>query len=83
VLLHLAKESRRRARSQSNEGCDCCDPHWNVIVMAGKYIAVSEGDVFVAEHASEARRLASEKHPDDEPFGQFIPRESRERIYAY
>jgi hypothetical protein len=51
--------------------------------MAGKYIAVSEGDVFVAEHASEARRLASEKHPDDEPFGQFIPRESRERIYAY
>jgi hypothetical protein len=49
----------------------------------GKYIAVSEGDVFVAEHASEARQLASEKHPDDEPFLQFIPRESRERIYAY
>jgi hypothetical protein len=49
----------------------------------GKYIAVSEGDVFVAEHAPEARRLASEKHPDDEPFVQFVPRESRERIYAY
>lgn len=49
----------------------------------GKYVAVSEGEVFVANDASEAARLASEKHPDDQPFVQFIPRESRERIYAY
>lgn len=49
----------------------------------GKYVAVSEGGVFVANDASEAARLASEKHPDDQPFVQFIPRESRERIYAY
>lgn len=49
----------------------------------GKYVAVSEGEVFVANDASEAARLATEKHPDDQPFVQFIPRESRERIYAY
>ena len=49
----------------------------------GKYLAVSEGEVFVADEASEARRLAMEKHPDDEPFVQYVPRESRERIYAY
>ena len=49
----------------------------------GKYLAVSEGEVFVAGDASEARRLAEEKHPDDEPFVQFVPLEKRERIYAY
>lgn len=49
----------------------------------GKYVAVSEGEVFIANDASEAARLALEKHPDDQPFVQFIPRESRERIYAY
>jgi len=49
----------------------------------GKYVAVSEGEVFVANDASEGARLASEKHPNDQPFVQFIPRESRERIYAY
>ncbi len=49
----------------------------------GKYVAVSEGEIFVANDASEAARLATEKHPDDQPFVQFIPRESRERIYAY
>jgi hypothetical protein len=49
----------------------------------GKYVAVSEGEVFVADDASEARREAIERHPNDEPFLQYIPRESRERIYAY
>jgi hypothetical protein len=49
----------------------------------GKYVAVSEGEVFVASDASEARSLATAKHPDDQPFVQFIPRESLERIYAY
>ena len=48
----------------------------------GKYIAVSEGEVFVADDAVEARRLASQKHPGDEPFVQYIPRENRPRIYA-
>ena len=49
---------------------------------AGQYIAVAEGEVFVAADACEARRLARVKHPDDEPFVQYIPRESYERIYA-
>jgi hypothetical protein len=48
----------------------------------GQYIAVSEGEVFVSDDAWEARRLAREKHPDDEPFVQYIPREKYERIYA-
>ena len=48
----------------------------------GKYLAVTEGEVFVADDALEARRLASEKHPGDEPFVQYIPLVSRPRIYA-
>ena len=48
----------------------------------GRYIAVSEGEVFVADDHWEARRLAKEQHPDDEPFVQYIPEESYERIYA-
>ncbi len=48
----------------------------------GQYLAVSESEVFVAGDAWEAQRLAREKHPDDEPFVQYVPRESYERIYA-
>jgi hypothetical protein len=48
----------------------------------GKYIAVSEGEVFVSDDAWEARRLARERHPDDEPFVQYAPRDSNPRIYA-
>jgi hypothetical protein len=48
----------------------------------GRYIAVSEGEVFVADDAWEARRLAREQHPDDEPFVQYVPLERWERIYA-
>lgn len=48
----------------------------------GQYIAVSEGEVFVADDYWEAERLAKEKHPDDEPLVQYIPRERYERIYA-
>ena len=48
----------------------------------GRYIAVSEDDVFVADDAWEAQRLAKQKHLDDEPFIQYIPREKYERIYA-
>jgi len=48
----------------------------------GKYIAVSESEVFVADDAFEARRLASLKYPRDEPFVQYIPRDNRPRIYA-
>jgi hypothetical protein len=38
--------------------------------------------VFAAHDAWEARRLTKERHPDDEPFVQYIPRERYERIYA-
>jgi hypothetical protein len=48
----------------------------------GRYVAVSEGDMFVADDAWEARRLAKDKHPDDEAFVQYIPKEHYERIYA-
>jgi hypothetical protein len=48
----------------------------------GQYIAVSEGEVFTAPDAWEAQRLAKTKHPDDEPFVQYIPQEKYERIYA-
>jgi hypothetical protein len=48
----------------------------------GRYIAVSEGEVFVADDYWQAKRLAKEKHPDDEPSVQYIPRERCERIYA-
>ena len=48
----------------------------------GKYLAASTGEVFVADDALEAQRLARQKHPEDEPFVQYVPRESRPRIYA-
>ena len=51
--------------------------------FAGRYIAVSEGEVFVSDDSWDARRLAKEKHPHDEPFVQYIPRDRCERIYAY
>jgi hypothetical protein len=49
---------------------------------AGKYLAVSEGEVFASDDAEEAERLARNAHPDDEPFVQYLPRERAERIYA-
>ena len=47
---------------------------------AGHYLAVSEGEVFVADDMRSARRLAQEKHPEDEPFAQCIPLERTVRI---
>ncbi len=49
---------------------------------AGHYIAVSEGEVFTADDVHTARQLAMQKHPDDEPFVQYIPTEKVVRIYA-
>jgi hypothetical protein len=48
----------------------------------GRYIAVSEGEVYVADDAWEVQRLAKQQHPNDEPFIQYIPQERYERIYA-
>lgn len=49
----------------------------------GKYVAVSEGELFVADTAEEVEQLAHEKHPDDLPHVRYIPREKVPRIYAY
>ena len=48
----------------------------------GRFLAVSEGELFVADSAEEVERLALEKHPDDVPFIHYIPREKTYRIYA-
>jgi hypothetical protein len=48
----------------------------------GKYLAISEGEVFVADSRQEAERLALEKHPDDVPYLQRIFKEKAIRIYA-
>ena len=48
----------------------------------GRFIAVAEGELFVGDSREEAERLAREKHPDDTPHIQFIPREKVYRIYA-
>ncbi len=48
----------------------------------GKYLAISEGEVFISEDWCEAKRLANERHPDDVPYIQYIPLDDRPRIYA-
>ena len=48
----------------------------------GRYIAAAGGEVFVADDAWEAERLAKEKHPQDVPFIRHIPREKLIWIYA-
>jgi hypothetical protein len=48
----------------------------------GRFVAVSEGELFVGNSADEAERLASEKHPDDVPHVRYIPLKKAYRIYA-
>lgn len=59
--------------------------HWSLFgdEYRGKYVAVSQGELFVADSRQEAERLAQAKHPDDEPFISYIPKAKYERIYAY
>jgi hypothetical protein len=75
-LNRRMEQFRRNGQWLTEHGAPLFEQH------PGKYIAVSEGDVFVSDDAWEAKRLAREKHPDDEPFVQYVPRESYERIYA-
>ena len=49
----------------------------------GRYIAVSEGELFVGDSHEEVERLAREKHPEDTPHVQYIPPERVYRIYAH
>ena len=48
----------------------------------GRFIGVSRGELFVGDSREEVARLAREKHPDDFPHIQYIPREKAYRIYA-
>jgi hypothetical protein len=48
----------------------------------GRYVATSEGELFVGDSPEEVERLALEKHPDDVPHIRYIPREKAYRIYA-
>ena len=48
----------------------------------GKVIAVSEGEIFVADDQPEAERLAKEKHPNDVPYATYIYKERVPRIYG-
>jgi hypothetical protein len=48
----------------------------------GRYLAASEGELFVGDSPEEVERLALEKHPEDVPHVRYIPREKAYRIYA-
>ncbi|HXG66658.1 MAG TPA: hypothetical protein VNO70_16275 [Blastocatellia bacterium] len=48
----------------------------------GRYLAVSEGELFVGDSPEEVERLALEKHPNDVPHVRYILREKAYRIYA-
>lgn len=67
---------RRNGEWLTEHGASLFEQH------AGHYLAVSEGEVFIADDMRSARQLAQEKHPEDEPFVQYIPLERKVRIYA-
>jgi hypothetical protein len=48
----------------------------------GRYIAASQGELFVGETPEEVEHLALAKHPEDVPHIRYIPREKAYRIYA-
>jgi hypothetical protein len=48
----------------------------------GRFLAASEGELFVGDSREEVERLAREKHPGDVPHIHYIPREKAYRIYA-
>jgi hypothetical protein len=49
----------------------------------GRYIAVSEGEMFIGDSPEEVETLTREKHPEAHPHIRYIPREKAYRIYAY
>src|SRR5690349_18954523 len=48
----------------------------------GRFIAVSEGELFFGETPEEVERMAQDNHPDDIPFIHYIPKEKAYRVYA-
>jgi len=75
-MLRRSRLFRRNGIWMSENGSALYDQY------PGKFVAVSEGEVFIADDRQEAERKALEKHPDDEPFIIYLPKEKYERIYA-
>lgn len=48
----------------------------------GKHLAVAGGELFIADSANEALRLARERHPLNCPHLSYIPLEKVSRVYA-
>ena len=76
ALNRRMTDYRRNAEWLAEHGVSFFEP------FRGRYIAVSQGEVFVADDPWEAQRLAKARNPDDEPFLQHIALERYERIYA-
>lgn len=49
----------------------------------GKYVAISECELFVSADAQEAERLAKARHPADEPYVIYVPLATYARIYRF
>jgi len=59
--------------------------HWMLLQdeqYKGRWVAASEGEIFVADDRWEAERHALDKHPHDVPYTQFVQSEKYFRIYA-
>jgi len=78
--------ARRMERMrQFNRNINWAASRWEDIVerAAGSYIAVVDEDLFVADSACEAERLAKESHPDSEGiFVRFVSPVVGPRVYG-
>lgn len=75
--------NRRMALYERN--AEWLSEHWTLLAdeqYKGRWVAASEGEIFVADDRWEAKRLALEKHPHDVPYTQFVPKEKCMRIYT-
>jgi len=48
----------------------------------GKYVAVVDGEFFVADSRKEAHDLAQANHPAKRPFIVYIPPQARKMVYG-
>src|SRR4051812_44856604 len=48
----------------------------------GRFIAVSQGELFFGDTPEEVELRAQETHPDDIPFIHYIPKKKAYRVYA-
>ena len=46
----------------------------------GRFIAISEGELFSGDSPEEVERIAHDNHPDDIPFVHYIPKEKSYRV---